>query len=87
MIDFDDRRRGKNRRAFDDILEFPNIPRPIVLRQPCQCRVAKGKSGSVEFHPEELQKVWRQERDILIPVSEGGNHDRKHREALEEVRT
>ena len=60
FVDGDEMRRRKNRRPFNDILEFPDIAGPVILRQPRECLVIEDDISALELHAAELKKVLRQ---------------------------
>ena len=75
----------ENHGSFDDVLEFADVARPAVAREPFQRVVRNGPHGLAEERAEVLEEVIAEQRDVVPPLPERRNREVHHVEAVVEV--
>ncbi len=64
---------GKNDGTFDDVLELPDVPRPIVVEQGLNRFGGKLETWAVVLVAVFLEKVLDQKRDVLFALAQRRN--------------
>ena len=70
---------------FDDIFQFPDIPRPVVLLQGGRRFRTQGAGEMILRFARFFQKVLDQQRDIFHAFPQGGEMDRDDIEPIVEI--
>src|SRR5258708_10152095 len=62
---------------LDDVLEFPNVPWPVVRLEERQRGPADLPGALAGFRGIPLDQIFDQQRDVFCPLAEGRHMDRK----------
>ena len=65
-------------RPFDDIFQFPHVPRKIVLREHFLRGRGQSFDASVQFGVEFFQEIRDEERNVFFPFPQRRHPDRDH---------
>ena len=76
---------GERAGPFDGIFEFPHVARPVVAHHGAQGLVAQGELGAV-LAAEVVQKMRRQQRNVLAPVAERRQFDAEDVQPVIQIR-
>ena len=66
----------KGHGPFNDIFQFPDIPRPVIVLQRRRSFRTQGAGGMILRCARFFQKVFDQQRDIFPAFPQGGEMDR-----------
>src|SRR5258705_8581436 len=79
--------RTQNHRPLDDVLQLPNVARPVVADQQVERFPADGVEMSAEPARVALHEILHQHRDIVFPRAEGWHFDQKYIQPVKQVLT
>ena len=74
----------EDRRALDDVLQFADVAGPVVARKPARIAFRQSQLGFQRLALA-VEKVLRQQRNVLAPLAQRHRLHRKHVEAEIEV--
>ena len=71
--------------AFDDMLQFPNVSRPVVCHKLGQRRPIEARNGPTEPTRNLFQKVIDQKRDVFFALTQRWDGNRKDTQPIIQV--